>query len=108
MWEEDSTRIIHLRHGPEGDPYVTHTDEDLEMETQLRVTIRGWTDASVKDARPENGQHAGTETWQHRRMRIHENDRARIDEDLVHWLYADHGADREYKNAPVKHVSPKG
>ena len=25
VWEEDSTRIIHLRHGPEGDPYVMHT-----------------------------------------------------------------------------------
>jgi len=108
VWEEDSTRIIHLRHGPEGDPYVTHTHEDLEMENQLRVTIRGWTDDSVKEARPENGQHAGTETWQHERMRTHENGRARIDEDIVHWLYADHGADREYKNAPVKHVNPKG
>ena len=24
------------------------------------------------------------------------------------WLYADHGADREYVNSPLKHVNPKG
>ncbi len=108
VWEEDTTRIVHLRHGPKGDPYVQHTHDDLEMENQLRVTIRGWYDVDEKDARPENGQHASTEEWQHFRMRSHENNRARIDEDLVHWLYADHGADREYTNAPLKHINPKG
>jgi len=108
VWEEDSTRIIHLRHGPEGDRYVQHTDENLELENQLRVTVRGWHDDQVKDGHPENGQHAGTEEWQHERMRTHENRRARIDGDVVHWLYADHGADREYVNAPLKHVNPKG
>ncbi len=106
--EEDSTRIIHLRHGPAGDPYVTHTDKQLELENQLRVTIRGWYDRDERDAQPENGQHAGTETWQHQRMRTRDGDRARIDEDLVHWLYADHGADREYVGAPLKHVNQKG
>jgi hypothetical protein len=106
--EEDSARIIHLRHGSGGDEYVTHTHKQLEMENQLRVTIRGWTDYTVKDARPANNQHAGTEEWQHFKMRTHDDGRARIDEDIVHWLYADHGADREYDNAPLKHVNPKG
>lgn len=106
--EEDSTRIIHLRHGPEGDPFVQTTHEDLEMENQLRVTIRGWYDRDEKDLEPENGQQAGTEEWQHRRMMVHDGGRARIDEDMVLWIYADHGADREYRNAPLKHVNPKG
>jgi hypothetical protein len=26
----------------------------------------------------------------------------------VMWLYEDHGADREYRNCPLKHVNPKG
>ena len=106
--EEDSTRILHLRHGPPGDPEIQTTHEDLEMENQLRVTIRGWYDRDDRDLTPEDGQAAGTEEWQHARMMIHENGRARIDEDFVHWIYADHGADREYRDSPLKHVNAKG
>lgn len=106
--EEDSTRIVHLRHGPAGDPFVQTTHEDLEMENQLRVTIRGWYDSDDRALTPEDGQDAGTEEWQHRRMMVHDWDRARIDEDMVHWIFADHGADREYKDSPLKHVNAKG
>lgn len=109
--EEDSSRIIHLRQSwpPEVDPYVTHTHEQLDMENSLRVTIRGWSDSSVKNLRPIDGMWAGTEEWQHLQMRTHGyKRRARIDEDFVHWLYADHGLDRTYKDAPIQHVNPKG
>ena len=111
--EEDTTRIVHLRKGEDGGDYVTHTHEDLDLENLLRVTVRGWaTQDDVPpgvDGRPENGQHASTETWQHGAAQIPDASvRGSIDRDVVLWLYADHGADREYRNAPVLHVNPKG
>lgn len=112
-WEEDTTRIIHLRKGEDGGDYVTHTHEDLDLENLLRVTVGGWytTDDAPDgyDYRPENGQHASTERWQHEMAQAPGGSvRGSMDEDVVVWLYADHGADREYLNAPLKHVNPKG
>lgn len=110
--EEDPTRIIHLRHGDrkEGGAYVTHTDKNLDMENLLRCTVRGWTHPEIADFEPADGQHTGTEEWQHRQARIQgSSQRGRIDmANGVMWLYADHGADREYLNSPLKHINPKG
>ena len=111
--EEDTTRIVHLRKGEDGGDSVTHTHQDLDLENLLRVTVRGWfTQDEVPggvDGRPENGQHASTEAWQHATALVPDASvRGSIDRDVVLWLYADHGADREYKDAPLKHVNPKG
>ena len=112
-WEEDQTRIIHLRKGKEGGNYVQHTDENLDLEQLLRVTLRGWFD--VDDApdgfnsTPTNGQHASNETWQHQMARVDGGSiRGILGENSNTWLYADHGADREYLNATLKHLNPKG
>jgi hypothetical protein len=110
--EEDPTRIIHLRHGnrKEAGSFVTHTDKNMDMENLLRCTVRGWTHREIADFQPADGQHTGTEEWQHRQARIQgASQRGRIDMgNGVMWLYADHGADREYLNSPLKHINPKG
>ncbi|NJK94218.1 MAG: glycoside hydrolase family 2 protein [Bacteroidales bacterium] len=110
--EEDTTRFIHARHiynNSAGD-YVDHTDEDMDMENLLRCTVRGWYNKDVKPLEPQNNQETGTEEFQHRMARIMgASQRGRIDMgNGVMWLYADHGADREYKYSPLKHVNPKG
>ena len=83
------------------------------MENLLRVTISGWftkDDVAQKiDANPENGQHAGTEFWQHQMAMVRGGSvRGVLGDNCVGWIYENHGADREYKNAPLKHVNPKG
>jgi hypothetical protein len=111
--EEDTTRIIHLRKGHEGGDFIEHTDENLDMEALLRVTIRGWFD--VDDApqgftsEPEYGQHAGNETWQHEMAQVRGGSiRGLLGDNTSAWLYEDHGADREYLNCILKHINPKG
>ncbi len=115
---EDDTRIVHFRHvyGGRGED-EPHNSDQIDMENLLRCTIRGWYNRDVKDAEPSNealgnaksGQVAGTEEWQHRMARVEGGSvRGRLDGNIVVWLYADHGADREYRNAPLKHVNPKG
>ncbi|OVE79238.1 glycoside hydrolase, partial [bacterium I07] len=116
VWEEDSSRIIHQRKTEKYGNYVTHSHENLDMENLLRVTIRGRNNRDVRALEPSNesygrnsGQRAGTEEWQHRMARIDGGSiRGRIDKNIVVWLYEDHGLDREYKNAPLLHVNPKG
>ncbi|MDD4145032.1 MAG: glycoside hydrolase family 2 TIM barrel-domain containing protein, partial [Prolixibacteraceae bacterium] len=112
-FEEDTTRIIHLRKGEQGGDYVEHTHENLDMENLLRVTIRGWFDKDDApegiNSTPENGQHSGNETWQHRMAMVREGSvRGLLGDNCVAWLYEDHGADREYKNCILKHINPKG
>ena len=108
--EEDPTRIIYLRRGENGGDFVQMTDTDLAIENLLRCTIRGWytNDDHTFPAGgvdPANSQVTGTEMWQHERD-AHD---ARLTEDnVVVWLYADHGADRKYQNAPLLNVNPKG
>lgn len=108
--EEDTTRIIYLRRGENGGKFVQLTDADLPIENLLRCTIRGWYTSDDRDfgpatRNPASGQITGTELWQHettvRSPKL-------ADDNVVVWLYADHGADREYKNSPVLHVNPKG
>ncbi|MCF8262902.1 MAG: DUF4982 domain-containing protein [Melioribacteraceae bacterium] len=115
-WEEDTTRILHERKTENYGEYVTHNAKNLDMENLLRVTVRGWYNKDVRDLEPVNtkekpksGQSAGTEEWQHKMARVKDASiRGRIDENVVAWLYADHGADREYENVPLKHINPKG
>ncbi len=107
---EDTTRIIYLRRGENGGDYVQLTDEDLPIENLLRCTIRGWytsddRDFGPKTRSPASGQITGTEWWQHETDRRAENLAAN---NVVVWIYADHGADREYVNSPLLHVNPKG
>ena len=110
--EEDTTRIIHARHvsnNSAGD-FVEHTDHDMDMENLLRCTVRGWYNEDVRDLEPVENQHTGHEEWQHLNARIEGgSQRGRIDMgNGVMWMYADHGADREYVNAPLKYLNPKG
>lgn len=107
-WEEDKTRIITVRQ-PYNDSYnpkyCRHTDKEMPVESYLRCTIRGWYDTDDRNLEPDDSQWAGTEAWQHQKS-IGKN--LISDHNGTVWLYADHGADREYVGAPLKHVNPKG
>ncbi|MCF8226210.1 MAG: glycoside hydrolase family 2 [Bacteroidales bacterium] len=115
-WEEDTTRILHERKTEGFGDFVTHNHTNLDMENLLRVTVRGWYNKDVKNLEPANsketpksGQLAGTEEWQHKMARVDGGSiRGRIDQNIVAWLYEDHGCDRVYQNAPLKHVNYKG
>ena len=109
FFEEDTTRIITVRQ-PYNDSYnpefCRHTDKEMPVESYLRCTIRGWYDKDDMDMEPSDNQWAGTEYWQHKNSR---NPKKPISEhNGTVWLYADHGADREYVGVPLKHVNPKG
>jgi hypothetical protein len=109
-WEEDKTRILTVRQ-PYSDAYnpefCKHTDREMPVESFLRCTIRGWYDKDDANFEPGDHQWAGTDYWQHLTSR--QRTRTPIsDFNGTVWLYADHGADREYTNAPLKHVNPKG
>lgn len=110
---EDDTRIIHYRKVIGRGENEPHNSDQIDMENLLRCTVREWftSDDIVGEPVPfnRNGQATGTEEWQHRMARISGgNIRGRIDENIVAWLYADHGADREYRHCPLKHINPKG
>ncbi|WP_169311975.1 glycoside hydrolase family 2 protein [Pseudopedobacter saltans] len=104
--EEDTTRIVTSRHvyNDSAGEFNPHTEKNMSIEGFLRCTIKGWYSKDERDLEPTDGQHAGTE----------ENDVKRALEKNVQshygsvWLYADHGADREYVNSPLKHINPKG
>jgi hypothetical protein len=110
-WQEDKTRIINLRRGTNGGDHVMTTDSDLALEQTLRCTVRGWYNDDAHNfvpgtGEPASGQVTGTEEWQHTTdMRYLEK---KGDDNVVVFLYADHGADRIYRNAPLKYVNPKG
>lgn len=104
--EEDPTRIITSRHiynASAGD-YAPHSEKNMSIEGFLRCTIRGWYDTDDRNLEPSDGQHAGTE--------VNDVKRAMNKNVQTHygsvWLYADHGCDREYVGAPLKHINPKG
>jgi beta-galactosidase len=106
---EDTTRIIHLRRGTNGGAYVQTNNDDIGFENMLRCTIRGWHDgdrAFPEGGHPKNNQATGTEEWQH------DVNRAEIirrwGDNMVVFLYADHGADRKYLYSPLLYVNPKG
>lgn len=107
-WEEDKSRIITVRQ-PYNDSYnpvyCPHTDAEMPVESFLRCTIRGWYDVDDRNQEPDDQQWAGTDNWQH--VKSNEYNMISNHNGTV-WLYADHGADREYVGAPLKHVNPKG
>jgi hypothetical protein len=110
-WEEDQTRIIYLRRGTNGGDRVMLTDKGLSIENLLRCTVRGWYDDDWHDfpaaaRHADSGQVTGTEEWQH--FKQAEAGVLGTDQNVVVWLYADHGADREYTASPLLHVNPKG
>ena len=104
---EDTTRILTARRVSDGSAgaYVRHTDENLEIESLLRCTIRGWYNKDVRDLEPADGQQCGTE--EHQQNMLKKSGRFGTG-NLCIWLYEDHGADREYLNSPLLHVNPKG
>jgi hypothetical protein len=112
IWEEDRTRIIHQRRAEQYGDYVTHDHTQLEMESLLRCTVRGWHDQDFVDSarvNPVSGQIAGTEEWQHAQACVPGGSvRGVLNEQGVAWLYADHGCDRVYENAPLRYLNPKG
>lgn len=110
-WAEDKSRIINLRRGTNGGKYVMTTDEDLGLEQTLRCTIRGWYNDDAHNFYPDtgepmSGQVTGTEEWQHTTDRTYLEKKRGTN--IVVFVYADHGADRIYKNAPLHNVNPKG
>ncbi len=110
-WTEDKSRIINLRRGTSGGKYVMTTEDDLALEQTLRCTIRGWYNDDAHTfypdtGEPASGQVAGTEEWQHT-MDAQYLEKKR-GANIVVFLYADHGADRIYKNAPLHNINPKG
>lgn len=110
-WQEDKTRIINLRRGTNGGDHVMTTDADLALEQTLRCTVRGWYNDEAHNfspgtGEPASGQVTGTEEWQHTTDAQYLEKKG--DDNIVVFLYADHGADRIYRNAPLKYVNPKG
>lgn len=111
--QEDDTRIIHVRHNSnpkEAGKFITHTEANMDMENLLRCTVRGWSDSDVAKFEPKNGQQSGHEEWQHAQAMVEgSGTRGRIDmPNGVMWIYADHGADRNYQNTPLLGINPKG
>jgi hypothetical protein len=110
-WAQDKSRIINLRRGTNGGDHVMTTESDLALEQTLRCTIRGWYNDDAHNFYPDTGEPAsgqvtGTEEWQHTTdARYLQSNRG---SNIVVFLYADHGADRIYRNAPLHNVNPKG
>ncbi len=109
---EDPTRIIYLRRGENGGRYVQLTDKNLPIENLLRCTIRGWYGSDDHDfgagawrRAMTSGQVTGTEEWQYDKC---VTSGRLTDQNVVVWLYADHGADRNYVNSPLRDINPKG
>ncbi len=110
---EDTTRLVHARKAEETGDFVDHDHTNLDMENLLRVTVRGYFDEenapSDRDLEPDDGQWCSTEEWQHKRAQMEGGSvRGSLKKNTVLWLYEDHGADREYRNSPLKHVNYKG
>ena len=107
--DEDTSRIIHLRRGANGGDYVQTNNDDLGFENLLRCTVRGWHDGDrdfSDNGHPKNSQVTGTEEWQHDMNR--DEIAKRAGDNIVTWLYADHGCDRKYLFSPLLYVNPKG
>lgn len=111
---EDDARLIYVRRSEHGaaisGKFVQLTDKNLSIENLLRCTVRGWLtsddhDFGVPTGKPDGSQVTGTEEWQHYKNRS--SDRL-LANNIVTWLYADHGCDREYLNSPLLHINPKG
>ncbi|HLN56583.1 MAG TPA: glycoside hydrolase family 2 TIM barrel-domain containing protein [Bacteroidales bacterium] len=104
---EDTTRILTARRvtNDSKGAFAKHNDDNLPIENLLRCSVRGWYNTDVKNLEPSDEQHSGTEEHQ---MNMLIKSGLLGTGNLSTWLYEDHGADREYLNAPMLHVNPKG
>ncbi|HEX2967941.1 MAG TPA: glycoside hydrolase family 2 TIM barrel-domain containing protein [Bacteroidales bacterium] len=104
---EDTTRILTSRRVSNGSQgkYAKHNDDNLPIENLLRCTVRGWYNSDIRNLEPSNEQYCGTEEHQ---MNMLIKSGLFGKGNLSTWIYEDHGADREYLNAPLLHVNPKG
>jgi len=104
---EDTTRIFTASKVSDGSAgkFVRHTDKNLIVDNLLRSTIRGWYNKDVRNLEPLDGQQSGTEQHQQNMLKASEK---YGNENLCTWVYADYGADREYLNSPLSHISPTG
>lgn len=112
---EDTTRLIHARdiYNDSAGQYVQTTSKQIALESMLRCTVRGWYNSDVRDLEPQSVQQAGNEEWQHDEAAAAfiKNNRGRASDDLANlntWIYEDHGCDRDYADAPLLKVNPKG
>lgn len=123
VFAEDPTRIVHYRDVRAEIPANAHTHRHLPMENLLCCTVRGWPWHEARTypsplcagiPAPASGQITGTESRQHDdyvNAALTGNPGQCIqnrDVALIHFMYADGGADRHYHNAPLLHVNPKG
>jgi len=112
---EDTTRLIHARdiYNDSAGQYVQTTSKQLALESMLRCTIRGWYNSDVRNLEPKSVQQTGNEEWQHDEAAAEfiKRNQGRAADDLDNlntWIYEDHGCDRDYANAPLLKVNPKG
>jgi len=104
---EDTTRILTGSKVTDGSAgkFVRHTDQNLIADDLPRCTIRGWYNKDVKNLEPSDGQQSGTEQHQLNMLKASEK---YGNDNLCTWVYADYGADRDYLNSPLSHISPQG
>lgn len=72
--------------------------------------MRGWYTPddhpfSAETLNSPGAQVTGTELWQHE---LDVRSEKLAGDNIVVWLYADHGADRKYVNSPLLDINPKG
>lgn len=108
--QEDPTRIIYMRRAENGGRYIQLTDKSLPIENLLRCTVRGWYDRDdhvfgPEGPNPSSSQVTGTEEWQYRKCI---DSRRMLHQNVVVWLYADHGCERNYLDSPLRDINPKG
>ena len=110
---ESPRHFITCRHCEEsGGRFVSITPQELRMSKMLQCSVRGWYGDDEKPLRPENQQWTSNDEFRHQVALDGKKPGSaddRIDQrNLMVWLYADHGCDREYRNAPLLHYNPKG
>lgn len=111
---EDGSRIIHYRRVEGRFAHQPHDEFQINMENLLKCSVRGWRDHSHPGppGMTLHGQVTGSEEDQVRLAlaRPLKEDQRQLGYpgNLVAWIYADHGCDREYAGAPLLHHNPKG
>lgn len=104
---EDTTRILTVNKVTDGSAgaFVKHNEKNLNVESLLGCTVRGWHQADPSTPESSDPQQAGTEERQVNMLMESEKTNTG---NLCTWIYEDHGADRQYINSPVVNVNPKG
>lgn len=101
---EDSTRLLNVEDQLSGS-ILKNPVANKQFEGQLQCAVRGWYNKDVKDVDPADPWQCGTEEYQQSILKAGKKfGRGNI----LSSLYADHGADRDFANAPVLHLDPSG